>query len=96
MAAGKPVVVYDCDGAKEVCMDGENGFLIPMGDLKVLQSRLLSLADQVQLRHKMGECGRTLVRRQFPIEKMVKSISALYFRLFNRVDKADKRAHLTN
>ena len=29
LAAGKPVVAYDCDGAREVCRDGESGFLVP-------------------------------------------------------------------
>ena len=33
LAAGKPVVAYDCDGAQEVCLDNETGFLVPPGDL---------------------------------------------------------------
>ncbi len=31
LAAGKPIVAYDCDGAREVCMDGETGFLVKPG-----------------------------------------------------------------
>ena len=27
LAAGKPVVAYDCDGAREVCLENETGFL---------------------------------------------------------------------
>ena len=33
LAAAKPVVAYDCDGAREVCLDGETGFLVRPGDL---------------------------------------------------------------
>ena len=32
LIAGKPVVSYDVDGAREVAIDGETGFLIPPGD----------------------------------------------------------------
>lgn len=31
LAAGKPIVAYDCDGAREVCLDNETGFLIKPG-----------------------------------------------------------------
>lgn len=31
LAAGKPIVAYDCDGAREVCLDGETGFLVKPG-----------------------------------------------------------------
>ena len=33
LAAGKPVIAYDCDGAREVCLEDETGFLVPPGDL---------------------------------------------------------------
>ncbi|MGV3774562.1 MAG: glycosyltransferase, partial [Verrucomicrobiales bacterium] len=36
MAAGKPVVAFDCDGAGEVCIDDRTGWLIPPGDLQRL------------------------------------------------------------
>jgi len=44
LAAAKPVVAYDCDGAREVCREGETGFLIESGDLAGLSARLLQLA----------------------------------------------------
>ena len=40
LAAGKPVVAYDCDGAGEACRDGETGFLLQPGDLAGLTDRL--------------------------------------------------------
>src|ERR1043166_518106 len=43
LAAGKPVVAFDCDGAKEVCLEGETGFLVKPGDLETLSGRVLSL-----------------------------------------------------
>ncbi len=40
LAAGKPVVAYDCDGANEVCLNNETGFLLRPGDLDDLRERL--------------------------------------------------------
>ncbi|MGH7969846.1 MAG: glycosyltransferase, partial [Limisphaerales bacterium] len=50
MAAGRPVVAYDCDGANEVCVEGETGFLVKAGDLPRLRYRLLRLAHNAELR----------------------------------------------
>ena len=46
LAAAKPVVAYDCDGASEVCLDGQTGFLVQPGDLTGLKNRLLQLAER--------------------------------------------------
>ena len=81
LAAGKPVLAYDCDGAREVCRDGETGFLIPPGDLARLAARLQQLARHPDLRTQLGAQGRELVRAQFSVEKMVDDLYALYVRL---------------
>jgi glycosyltransferase involved in cell wall biosynthesis len=81
LAAGRPVVAYDCDGAREVCIEGQTGFLLAPGDLAGLQTRLLELAASPALRARLGECGRALVREQFPVERMVQSLQTLYRRL---------------
>lgn len=81
MAAGKPVVAYDCDGAREVCREGETGFLLRPGDLPRLTTCLAQLAAQPALRAELGALGRALVRDQFPVEKLVRDTHALYLRL---------------
>lgn len=81
MAAGKAVVAYDCDGAREVCLDHRTGLLIKPGDRGALTDALLTLSKSSDLRHQYGEHGRTLVRQQFDQQKMVDEIYALYQRL---------------
>lgn len=81
MAAAKPVVVYDCDGAREACRDGETGFLVQSGDLAALKDRLLQLAGNPALGNKMGQAGRQFAREHFPVEKMVRDIYNLYMKL---------------
>jgi glycosyltransferase involved in cell wall biosynthesis len=81
LAAGKPVIAYDCDGAREICLDGQTGFLVPPGDLPALKARLLQLADDPTLCGKFGKTGSEFVRENFGVEKMVDSIYHLYQKL---------------
>ena len=81
LAAARPVVAYDCDGAGEVCLDGQTGFLIRPGDLPNLTRRLLQLAEQPQLRAQLGARGQAFVRENFAVEKMVADTHALYLQL---------------
>ncbi len=81
LAAGRPVVAYDCDGAAEICIPGETGFLVPPGDRAALIESLLHLADDPPLRGRLGRRGRQLVQERFSVEKMVDDLHALYQRL---------------
>jgi glycosyltransferase involved in cell wall biosynthesis len=81
LAAAKPVVAYDCDGAREVCLDGETGFLIKPGDLTGLKNRLLQIVNYPALCKKFGRSGTNFVRENFAVEKMVDAIYNLYLKL---------------
>lgn len=81
LAASRPVIAYACDGAGEVCRDDETGFLIPPGNLALLQRRLLELAADPHRRHQLGRQGQALVRDWFPLERMIEDLYQLYRRL---------------
>jgi glycosyltransferase involved in cell wall biosynthesis len=78
LACGKPIVAYDCDGASEVCIDGETGFLIPPDDLNALVNRVGQLADAPELAHDLGQRGRGFVMDRFPTQRMVDDLARLY------------------
>ena len=84
MAGGKPVIAYDCDGAGEVCIDGETGFLLQPGDRSGLKDRLVQLFRDSFLRERLGGCGREFVRSRFPADRMVRDLEALYRRLWDQ------------
>jgi glycosyltransferase involved in cell wall biosynthesis len=92
LAAGRPVVAYDCDGAREVCLEEKTGFLVPLGNRTVLTERLLTLLRQPELRTRFGQYGRDFVRGSFSVQRMVDDLHALYLRL-NR--NQTKRSDLT-
>jgi len=81
LAAGRPVVAYDSDGAGEVCLDNETGFLVRPGDLPGLGERLLQLAQDARLRQRLGSRGQQFVRDRFPVQRMVDELHQLYLRL---------------
>ena len=81
LAAGKPVIATDCDGAGEVCIEGETGFLIPPRDATALTQRLLELEADPALRERLGRRGQQFVRERFGVERMVDELHQLYLRL---------------
>ncbi len=81
MAAARPIVVYDCDGAREVCFDGRTGYLVAPGDLAGLRDRIAHLAVEPALRERMGQAGREFVRQRFSTQTMVDSLHDLYLKL---------------
>jgi glycosyltransferase involved in cell wall biosynthesis len=81
LAAGKPVVAYDFDGADEVCFEGETGFLVRTGDIATVAQRLLQLANDAPLRERLGRRGQRFVRENFAVEQMVDNLYHLYRKL---------------
>jgi len=81
LAAGRPIVAFDCDGAREVCRDGETGFLVRPGHLNGLIERLSLLAGDQSLRDRLGNQGREFVRANFAVESMIQNLHHLYRRL---------------
>jgi glycosyltransferase involved in cell wall biosynthesis len=81
LAAGKPAVAFDCDGAGEVCITGETGFLVKPRDQEELLKALEALAQSAGLRDRLGSAGRVFVKERFSVERMVDDTYQIYLRL---------------
>jgi glycosyltransferase involved in cell wall biosynthesis len=81
LAAEKPVIAYDFDGADEICLENETGFLIRTGDIETAAQKLLQLANDPALRKKFGERGQQFVKDNFSVEKMVDDQYNIYLKL---------------
>jgi len=84
LAAARPVVAYDCDGAGEVCLNGETGFLVPPGNVNLAVERLAELGASPTLRETLGRRGQTFIRERFPVTIMVDALHELYRQLWKR------------
>jgi len=78
LAAGKPVVCYDFDGATEICMDKQTGFLVKAGHVNAAAERIMLLASDPKLSAELGQRGQDFVRANFAVEQMVEKIYGLY------------------
>jgi glycogen(starch) synthase len=58
MASGKAIVATDGGGVPEIVTDGEVGLLVPMDDVPSLAGALVRLANDADLRHRLGSAGR--------------------------------------
>lgn len=83
LAAARPVIAYDFDGADEVCLDGETGFLVQTGDESSVVRHLLNLSRDPALRARLGQRGQQLVKEQFRVDDMIEQIYQLYQRLLS-------------
>jgi len=81
LAAGKPVVAYDFDGAEEVCRENETGFIVRTGEFETAAQRLLLLGGDTALCRRLGQTGQSFVKENFSIEKMVNDQYHVYMKL---------------
>jgi len=67
MAAGLPVIAYDCvAGPSDMIDDGINGFLIPLFNQEVFAEKLSLLMCDQQLQKQMGESAILSIRKFSP------------------------------
>lgn len=78
MRSGLPVVVTDVGGAGEAVSDGMTGFLVPRGDVAVMQDRLAMLVNQPNQRDAMGRAGRQRYESAFTLDHMVAGTLDVY------------------
>ena len=84
LAAGCPVVATSVGGVPDVVREGVDGFLVPPRDTEALAERLLRLAEDPELRARMGAAGRESVPSRYAVERLVGDVDDLYRSLLSR------------
>lgn len=79
--AGKPVIGAFAGGVPEVITDGQDGFLVPFGNVPMLAEYIVKLMRDPALRVKMGKIGRRKVYRLHTWEKKYERLKELFTRL---------------
>ncbi len=73
------VVAFNHGGPKETIIDGQTGFLVPVGDILTLAQKLDNVLDMnVTQKEKMEQRARQRVEEFFSIEKMCEKTLKLY------------------
>ena len=78
MSAGVPVVGTDIAGTRDLIVEGETGFLVPVGDRAAFARAAQRIMENPDLGERLAEASRRRMVQEFSVEKMVKSYATLY------------------
>lgn len=82
-SAGVPIVASRVGGIPEAVRDGENGLLVPPGDVAALRAAVNELLTDSNQRRRLGANGLALMAREFSINAMVDGNVAVYRELID-------------
>jgi glycosyltransferase involved in cell wall biosynthesis len=78
MSLGKPCVVTDAGGNKEVISDKENGFVTPNDDQGSYANAIIELLQNPELLQRYGHKSKSLFAERFQVDKMAAAFSKIY------------------
>jgi glycosyltransferase involved in cell wall biosynthesis len=81
MAFGKPVVVSDVPGNRELVDEGITGFFVPVSKPVPMAEKIEFLLRNPELGVKMGSAGKEAVLTRFSIERMTAHYQRLYAKM---------------
>ena len=74
MSMGRPAVVTDAPGCREVVRNGVNGYLVPVRDPQALAGAMEAFITSPESIARMGQAGRELALSEFDAEKVAARI----------------------
>lgn len=81
-AVGLPIITTDWVGCRDTVVDGENGFLVPVKDPKMLAEKISLLVENTELRKKLGLCARKYAEKYFSIDNVINKHLEVYNSFF--------------
>jgi glycosyltransferase involved in cell wall biosynthesis len=87
LLVGRPVVAFDCDGAREVVIDGVTGRLVPPKSVEGLRAAIEDILRRPDRGRSMGEDGRRRFRNRFDWRRSAGDLDALYHRLLAGINQ---------
>jgi glycosyltransferase involved in cell wall biosynthesis len=78
LASGTPVVATPVGAIPDMVRDGQEGFLVPVGDTAALGARLVELLTESDLRERMGRAARERYEQEYTMEGFVDRMGELW------------------
>jgi len=78
MAAGLPTVTTDVGGNPEAIEDDVSGTIVQPKDPDALAKAILTLSQDLNLRHRYGEAARARIEQDYSLRSCVEAYAALY------------------
>jgi glycosyltransferase involved in cell wall biosynthesis len=67
MAVGRAIITTDAPGCRETVVDGENGYLVPVGDSSALATAMRRFLDDPTLASRMGQRSMEVARNKYDV-----------------------------
>jgi glycosyltransferase involved in cell wall biosynthesis len=84
MACGAPVVGFRVGGIPDMVRHGENGLLVPTGDVRALSDAIHTLLADDERRICMGKAGRAIAEREYSCKLQGERYMDLYRSIVGR------------
>ena len=81
MALGKATIATITGGLRDVIVNGENGFLVPIKNDKAITEKLNLLIEDSKIRKHIAENARKTVVEDFRIEDKINRLNKLFYKL---------------
>lgn len=78
MSVGLPVITTNVSGVKDLRIDDNAGFVVPVGDIQALSRRLDYLMYSKSKRQEMGLIARSIILDNYSVKHVAKRYEALY------------------
>ena len=83
MTSEVPVMATKAGGLPEVVIDGETGFLLPVGDVEGMAARAIEILSDDAYQHRLGRRGRELAASVFDEALIVPVYREFYERVMD-------------
>src|SRR5438552_16045418 len=80
MASEVPVIATLTGGLPEVIVDGETGYLLPVGDVDAMAERAIAILSDKTLHRRLGRAGRARAEGEFNVNRVVPMYREFYER----------------
>lgn len=94
MACGRPVIGTKAGGIPIQVRDGENGFLVDIGDVKATADRIIQILTDNELEKEMSLKSLEIVDKNFKIETGIEKHLMLYNKVKKHKDELHKIEHV--
>jgi glycosyltransferase involved in cell wall biosynthesis len=82
MSAGRPVVLTNVGGNRDLIHSGEEGFLVEAGNIDELVKNIIYLIDHTDQRLSMGRAARIRSLEQFTMDRYITQHEYLYKEIY--------------
>lgn len=83
MAMARPIVSTNVGDISRYVVDGESGFVVPVGDSETMAMRIRELLDDEGLRLRVGTCARQIARETCSIDRVSGATGDFYEKVVN-------------